>query len=930
MTPERWKRVEAVYAAVTSRPVSTRADAMADLCGNDADLRREVESLLAHADAAADFLETPAFPAADIASERDLIGRVVGPYRIISLLGAGGMGEVYRAHDEQLHREVAIKFLPRLSTDPRVVGRFQVEARALAALNCPHIGAIYGLEHVDGSPVLVLELVEGETLAERMAGAGGPLREALAIARQIAVALEAAHARHIVHRDLKPSNIKITQEGVVKILDFGLAKLGAENPFAGAPEQAGTASGGTRAGAVLGTAGYMSPEQAAGAPVDESSDLWAFGVVLLQMLTGRQVFPGEAVVPADTPPAVRKLLERCLDEDPTRRMASATAVRVEIDAALAARRRPRATVVVAVATLVCVVVGAGLVRLWQQDFFWRNPLAGATVERLTDFEGDELGGAISADGTLTTFVSDRDGPLDVWASRIGSGEFVNLTKGRFHLTSSRVTSQTGFSGDSRTVWFLQQGTLRQGARQPVVWTSWLLPAFDAAPRRLVENGLHPAWSPDGRRLAYNSADPGDPIFIADKDGDQPTLLHRAQAGVHNHFLTWSPDGRFIYFVRGTPQSEEMDIWRLRAATGGVAQSPERITTHRAHVTHPAWLDARTLIYTATAEDGSGQWLYAVDVEHRIPHRVSAGVAEEYLSVAVSNATPRRLVAALATPKSTLWTVPLSDHIQTEQTATRVQSPNSRAGGPRVGARSLAFLSSKGGAYGLWTRERDVDRELWRGDAGGIVAPPAISPDGGLICFSSRRNGITRLHIMHADGTGVRMLADGLDVRGPASWSPDGKWVVVAANRGDGSQLFKISAGGGTVVPLLTVLADRPVWSPDGRFIVYTELLAAGGDEIKAMTPDGGPFAIPAIRIGASISMTYRFMPDGQALVVLEGAAGTAQNFFHVDLVNGAQRKLTDLAGGSTIQHFDVSPDGKSLVFDRVQLNSDIVLMRLLR
>ena len=142
MTPERWKRVEAVYAAVTARPVSTRADAMADLCGNDADLRREVESLLAHADAAAEFLETPAFPAADIASERALIGRLVGPYRIMSLLGAGGMGEVYRAHDEQLDREVAIKFLPRLSTDPRVVARFEVEARALAALNCPHIGAI--------------------------------------------------------------------------------------------------------------------------------------------------------------------------------------------------------------------------------------------------------------------------------------------------------------------------------------------------------------------------------------------------------------------------------------------------------------------------------------------------------------------------------------------------------------------------------------------------------------------------------------------------------------------------------------------------------------------------------------------------------------------------------------------------------------------
>ena len=248
----------------------------------------------------------------------------------------------------------------------------------------------------------------------------------------------------------------------------------------------------------------------------------------------------------------------------------------------------------------------------------------------------------------------------------------------------------------------------------MVWTSWLLPAFDSVPRRLVENGLHPAWSPDGQRMAFNSADPGDPIFIADKDGNNPTQRHRAQAGVHNHFLTWSPDGRFIYFVSGTPQTEEMDIWRLRVSPGTVAP-PERITTHRAHVAYPAWLDARTLIYAATAEDGSGQWLYTVDVEHRHPHRVSAGVAEEYLSVAVSNATPRRVVAALATPKSTLWTVPLSDHVQIEQTATRVQSPNSRAGGPRVGARYLAFLSSKGGASRpVDTRPGRLSRTLERG------------------------------------------------------------------------------------------------------------------------------------------------------------------------------------------------------------------------
>ena len=291
---------------------------------------------------------------------------------------------------------------------------------------------------------------------------------------------------------------------------------------------------------------------------------------------------------------------------------------------------------------------------------------------------------------------------------------------------------------------------------------------------------------------------------------------------------------------------------------------------------------------------------------------------EYLSVAVSNARPRRLVAALATPTASLWTVPLSDHLQTEQAAMRVRAPNSRASGPRFAPSYLAFLSSKGGGNGLWKRENDVDQELWRGDGGGVVAPPAISPDGLLICFSYRNQGATRLYVMNANGTNVRLLLDTLDVRGPASWSPDGKWVAVAANRGEGTRLFKVPTDGGQPVRLLDTLADRPVWSPDGRYILYTELHAAGGDEIKAITQDGLPVPVPRIRVGAVILTTYRFMPDGKALIALEGALRGAQNFFRVDLQSGEQRQLTDLAGGSAIQHFDVSPDSKHIMFDRVQ------------
>ena len=292
-----------------ARPATERVEAMNELCAGDEGLRQEVEALLAHAGEASVFLESPAFAVADVAKEPGIIGRQFGAYRVQSALGAGGMGEVYRARDAQLGREVAIKILPRLSSsDPARLSRFEQEARTLAALNHPHIGAIYGVEQINGSPALVLEFVEGETLAERLARArqlpsgvrhplasrslGVPLKEALTVARQIAAALEAAHERSIVHRDLKPANIMITPDGVVKVLDFGLAKLAGRESTVPELEatHTPTAAAATREGVILGTAAYMSPEQAAGKAIDKRGDLWAFGVVLLEMLTGRTVF----------------------------------------------------------------------------------------------------------------------------------------------------------------------------------------------------------------------------------------------------------------------------------------------------------------------------------------------------------------------------------------------------------------------------------------------------------------------------------------------------------------------------------------------------------------------------------------------------------------------------------------------------------------
>ena len=304
MSSERWRRIEAIYHAAQSRPFRERSAYLAAACAGDDDLRREVESLLAQTSALSEhFLGEPvaavgsgSMPATGDPSA-SLIGSRLGHFHIVDRLGAGGMGEVYRARDTKLGRDVAIKILPHAFTsDPERLARFEREARVLASLNHPHIGAIYGLEDAGGVRALVLELIDGQTLADRIRHGPVPLKEALTIAGQLVAALDAAHERGIVHRDFKPANIKITPEGVVKVLDFGIAKASSEAASGEASRAPTVTVDRTHEGLIIGTAAYMSPEQARGQPVDKRTDIWAFGCVLYEMLTGVAAFGGGETV----------------------------------------------------------------------------------------------------------------------------------------------------------------------------------------------------------------------------------------------------------------------------------------------------------------------------------------------------------------------------------------------------------------------------------------------------------------------------------------------------------------------------------------------------------------------------------------------------------------------------------------------------------
>ena len=345
MTPERWKQISRIYEDARQRGASERVAFLAQACAGDLSLQREVQALLDQPTSPAG-LEglTPSAVAHAIgnADNGELTGRQFGVYLVRERIGVGGMGEVYRARDTRLGRDVAIKVLPQaFATDADRLARFEREARVLASLDHPHIGTILGVEESDGVRALVLGLVEGDTLAERLARGPIPLAEALEYARQIADALEAAHEKGIIHRDLKPSNIKITAAGVVKVLDFGLAKAG---PLPSSDVLGATV---TASGVVLGTAAYMSPEQARGQVVDKRADIWAFGCVLYEMLTGRDAFagltpsdtlaailerdPDLGALPATTPAGIERLLKRCFEKDPKRRLRDIGEARVEID-----------------------------------------------------------------------------------------------------------------------------------------------------------------------------------------------------------------------------------------------------------------------------------------------------------------------------------------------------------------------------------------------------------------------------------------------------------------------------------------------------------------------------------------------------------------------------------------------------------------------
>ena len=866
-------------------------------------------------------------------------GTRVGPYDIVGWLGAGGMGEVYRARDPRLGRDVAIKLIPEtFAMDPSRLHRFEQEARAAGQLNHPNILTVYDVGTHQGTPYVVSELLEGESLRSRLRGAPQARRKAVDYARQVAEGLAAAHDRGIVHRDLKPDNIFVTSAGRVKILDFGLAKLTQPADDAARDAAPGTETG---PGMVMGTAGYMSPEQVRGETVDHRSDIFSFGAVLYEMVTGHPAFVRKTAAEtiaailkedppelssATIPPALVRIVTHCLEKAREARFQSARDLAFDLESlsgttdtalpavGVAAPRRWRTALGIAVVLLSLFTAVASWLTRRTAPLPADSPLANAQFTRLTDWEGTEGGAEISPDGRFVAFLADKDGQFNIWLSQVGTAYFRNLTADLPALQPPGYTFRKfGFSGDGAEIWF-SPDTGPSMAQM-------IMPLMGGAPRAFLEKGATaPSWSPDGSRLTYFKNEDGDPLFVADRTGaDARQIL--VQKGMHHHNPVWSPDAQWIYFARGLDPTEAMDVWRVRPSGG----SPERLTEHGTAVNFLAPLDTRTVLYVARAEDRSGPWLWALDVERKETRRVSTGLGQ-YTSVSASR-DGRRVVATVANPTSSLWRVPLSDRPAEEGDVRPYPLPTARALAPRFAGTSLFYLSF-GTTEGLWRIQDGRATEVSKGTVGGLSEPAAVSPDGSRVAIIVRREGKRHLVIMPADGRSSRTLAQSLDIQGTArqgtaDWSPDGAWIVTGGRDAQGPGLFKIPVDSGEPVRLVTGQAVNPVWSPDGNLIVYAGKFFTGQVELLGVRPDGTPVALPPMRTRPG---GYRFLPNGRGLVYLPFIPSL--DFWLFDFTTKESRQLTRLSNQGALGTFDVTPDGKAIVFDRSRENSDIVLIDL--
>jgi Tol biopolymer transport system component len=692
-----------------------------------------------------------------------------------------------------------LKVLPEaFARDAERMARFQREAKVLASLNHPNIASIYGFEDSGATHALVMELVEGPTLADRIKAGAIPIDETLRIAKQICEALEYAHERGIVHRDLKPANVKVTNDDGVKVLDFGLAKAiegdAASMDIATSPTMSRMA---TLAGVLLGTAAYMSPEQAKAKSVDRRADIWGLGCVLYEMLTGKMVFYGETVtdtlaavikeepnwslLPKTTPIRVRVLLQRCLQKDPKQRLQAIGDARISVDELISGAPEPfSANAPAASASLwrralpwavaACLAVALAAVIIWK--FTAPAPALQAAMHfsAVTDFPGVQAQPSFSPDGRSVAFVSNHSGHYDIYVALISGGSLVQITK------DPNLKSHPAWSPDGATIAYAR-------VNDSGLWDIWQVPAFGGTPRKIIVHATDPAWSPDGRLLAYRNLANGT-ISVSGTSGENAhTVAGISKGGLTGTEPRFSPDGRKIVFA-------------ARAGTGGpygelavvdVDTGKTRLLTHdHALALSPAWSSDDKSIYFASSRGGTLN-VWKIGANGSGLQQITAGEGDD-AELDVS-ADGKRIVFASLREK--------------------------------VGIAELD-LQAKPGQPDTQVLTTDPARNQWG---------PAYSPDGKRLAFFTNLKGAGNesVWIADADGSNAAPLVQDSRINIFPEWSADGSYIVYASERvsfaasdvavSQNWEYRRIPASGGSPQTLLTADALTFLGGSDGRLLL---------------------------------------------------------------------------------------------------------------
>ena len=857
-------------------------------------------------------------------------GTRIGPYEIISPVGAGGMGEVYRARDSKLGRSVAIKVLPSLVASNReTLDRFEREAKLLASLNHPNIAAIYGFEDSD-KPALVMEFVEGPTLADRILAGPILLESALPIGKQICDALEYAHEHGVIHRDVKPANIKVTADGAVKLLDFGLAKALEDTVVTSDISSSPTFTNlATQAGLILGTAAYMSPEQAKGRRVDRRADIWAFGCVLFEMLTAKKAFGGETVtdtlaeiikvepdwtlLPANTPRTIRYLIERCVKKDAKQRLQAIGEARITIEEVLAgkdssvdeAATKPTARENRSIAGWIGGFVAGALVVAAVSWWTARSASAPAAMHfsAVTSFAGVQAQPALSPDGRSVAFVSNRDGHYNIYVGLVRGGELVQITHG------DALKLRPNWSPDGSTLAYAQ---LNDSGLTDI----WEVSALGGTPRMVVVDANDAAWTPDGRSLVYESAD--GMVWTCGVAGENPHLLVHMDPPQTATELRVSPDGKMVSMAVRLPGP----YGELGVADIGTGKL-RLLTQDQALVLSPAWTPDSHFIYFSSSRGGTLN-IWKVGADGKGLRQVTAGEGDDAeLDVSIDG---KRLVFAAL--RSNIGLAEWDPQAQPGEASVQVvaNDPARNEFGPAYSpdGKRIAFFTNLKGTENESISVADANG----GNAVQLVRDSRINllphwlPAGNRIAYSSWDNeGSGEGRVVAVSGGAPQTVLQ-FEGFGVGDVCKDGRMIYVQTN-GE-AHAFDPRTGKDLILGRVPNNTLGTRWSPDCAAVAY--LLP--GQRID--DPDGGVWVTDFKTAPKQVFRGWApwFAVAHDEIFVLKGKDDLNGELWKVKWdgsgltrIPGTVPLLYDLLYYHSLpgNQFDVSPDGRHVVLQTQQV-----------